>query len=541
MIPTTGHSAESAEAARSTPTRPDPAGGIRGALASLFPVAPARAVPLTWGWRVLIAIVQVAAVLLGAAVLLLRVPGVPAWDTVYAEDYFVYLIGALQHPWRIYAQFDGYEQLLQRVVGQGVTYLPLADVAKAFAVCGALVAAGCALFIFHASAGYIRSVPLRVVLAAAVILLPSAPMEIADSTVNTLWYMLLAAFWAMVWRPRTRAGMAVAAAVAFIAAASTTIVVLFAPLLAIRVYVLRNLRDHAVTAGWLAGCLIQVPFVVLTTVRHQNRLTGARGPNFGRDNRLGNSITFYLHDVVLRSIGWHLSWRLESLTTRDRATLIVGVALVVVLGVIMATLPGTRPFIVLALLTGFIFSIVSVYLNPWDLHWPVTLQNEVAARYTALPILLFWASLIIAVDQVLRRRRDTRARHGTGQRHAVMALRPTLAVTALVAVLAVSWVADFRYKGIRSSPAARQWSVVVATWQRECKVSRTGIISASVPASAGGHQPIPCDRLRFLCTELVPHVACAVRWLIFASRVCNEMVTVFAAGKPSRPCGPYLR
>jgi hypothetical protein len=44
-------------------------------------------------------------------------------------------------------------------------------------------------------------------------------MEIADSGVNAPWYLLLAVFWALLWRPRTRAGMAVAAFVAFAAAA----------------------------------------------------------------------------------------------------------------------------------------------------------------------------------------------------------------------------------------------------------------------------------------------------------------------------------
>ena len=147
---------------------------------------------------------------------------------------------AYQHPWHLYVAFGGYEQLLQRVVAQFVTYLPVADAAKAFASAGALIAAGCALFIFHASAGHIRSAPLRVLLAAAVVLLSSAPMEIADSTVAASFYLLLALFWAVLWRPRTRTGKAAAAVVAFVTAASTSIAVLFAPLLAIRLIVLRR-------------------------------------------------------------------------------------------------------------------------------------------------------------------------------------------------------------------------------------------------------------------------------------------------------------
>jgi hypothetical protein len=105
---------------------------------------------------------------------LLRVPGIPAWDTIYAEDYSEFLIAALQHPWHLLIQYNGYEQLLPRVIAQLVTYLPLADAATAFACCGALTAAACALFVFHASAGHVRSAALRVLLAVAVVLLSSA-------------------------------------------------------------------------------------------------------------------------------------------------------------------------------------------------------------------------------------------------------------------------------------------------------------------------------------------------------------------------------
>ena len=493
MIPVNSHSAE---ATQSPPPRQDFAGGIRGVLRGLFPAAPTAAVPPTWRRRVPVAAAEVMGVGLAAAVLLLRVPGLPAWDSVYAEDYFLYLPQALQHPWHVFVPFDGYLELVPRLVAQFVTYLPVRDAAKGFAFFGALIAAGCALFIFHASAGHIRSVTLRVLLAVGVILLSSAPMEIADSGVNTLWYLLLALFWAVLWRPQTRTGIAVAAVVGFFAAASTSLVIMFAPLLAIRAFVLRRPREHAVTAGWLAGCLVQLRFVIGAAVVGQSRLVGGGGPAFGRNNRLGNSLTFYLHDVVLRSVGWHLSWWLESLTTRDRATLIVAIVLAAVLGVIIATAPGSRPFIVVALLTGFAFTMFAIYLDPWDVVFPVTFQNEVAARYTALPIFLIEAALIIGVDYHLCRRRDTRLRHAIGYPQGVMALREALAVTALVAFLAGNWVADFRYNGIRNGAAAHWWFPVAAEWRHDCKVSRTGEISTATPDH---RYTIPCDHIRFLC------------------------------------------
>lgn len=494
MVPDAGVSAATRSLQRASNGQ-DPVDGVRGLLASLFPVAQAAAAPRTCSRRALALAAQVVAVALGAVALLLRVPGIPAWGTVYAEDYFLFLPGALQHQWHLLVAFDGYVQVVPRLIAQLVTYLPLADAALGLAVSGALVAALCALFIFHASAGHIRSTALRLLLASGVILLSSAPMEIADSGVNTLWYLGLAMFWAVLWRPRRPAGIAVAAVVSFLVTSSTVIVILYAPLLAVRLFVLRRPREHAVTAGWLAGCLLQAPFVIGAAVAGQPRLAGNGGPAFGRDNRWGNSLTFYLHDVVLRWPGWHLSWRLQSLITTNRATLVAGVALAVALGLITATQPGARPFIAVAVTTGFAFTMFAVYLDPWDVVFPVTIKNEVAARYTALPVMAIEASLIVGADYALRRRRETRVRPVAGWLGTVPAPRRALAVTALVVFLAGNWVADFRYYGIRSGPAAHEWAPVAAEWRRHCQLSPSGVIS---PALGRRPRPaIPCGNIRF--------------------------------------------
>src|SRR5580704_10226149 len=84
MIPASGHSQRSD---RVMP-RPRPtAGGLRDALGELFPSvpeAPARARRA----RVLGVVVQVAAVGIASVAMLLRVPGRPAWRTIFGDDYF---------------------------------------------------------------------------------------------------------------------------------------------------------------------------------------------------------------------------------------------------------------------------------------------------------------------------------------------------------------------------------------------------------------------------------------------------------------------
>ena len=471
---------------------PDGAGRTRRALLSLFPVAP-DAPPRGRGRRLLAVAAGLAAVILGAVVLLLRIPGIPSWDTIYSEDYSEFLIGALQHPGDLFIEYNGYEELLPRVAAQLVTYLPLADVAAAFAWCGALTAAACALFVFHASAGHVRSVALRVLLAAAVILLSVAPMEIADSAVDAPWYLLLALFWAVLWRPRSRTGMAVAAFVGFLSAASTSIAFLFLPLLGIRAFALRRPRDHAVTAGWLAGCVLQLPLIVSSALSGQSRLVGGQDPDHGSVNPLGSAVHFFAHDVVLRAVGWHLSWWLESATSEHWATVIVAAGLVAVLGTLVVAQRETRPFTIAAVATGFVSTLFCVFLTPWEVTYPVTRQREMAARYTVLPIFLIEAALIVAADQALRRYRDSRARPETVRRRP-SPLRPALAVTALVALLAVGWIPDFRYAGLRAAPSAHQWSAVVTQWHQDCQLSTTGQLSAQVK---NGAWTISCSRLRF--------------------------------------------
>src|SRR2546421_8717745 len=121
MIPASGHSQRSD---RVMP-RPRPtAGGLRDALGELFPSvpeAPARA----RGAQVLGAVVQVAAVGIASIAMLLRVPGRPAWRTIFGDDYFKFLAGAIQHPWR-WSTYGGVTHGLPRGFSQGGGVLPRA-------------------------------------------------------------------------------------------------------------------------------------------------------------------------------------------------------------------------------------------------------------------------------------------------------------------------------------------------------------------------------------------------------------------------------
>jgi len=458
--------------------RPPLARRAVGVLGELFP-EPAepvsRRVP-----RGLSVLLLAAAIPLGVLVMLVRVSGtVPAWDSIYGEDLGIFLVQALQHPWPVLVGYAGYLQLVPRLIAQLVVYLPLRDAAAAFAIIGALVTAGCALFIFHASAGHVRSAVLRLVLALAVVLLPVAQLEIADSGVNSPWYLLFALFWAVLWRPGTRAGMAGAAAIGFFTAASTTMSVVFAPLLLARVIVLPRLREHAVTAGWAAGCLLQVPYVVTNLASAQSRAAHPASP--------GPVLAFYGHEVVLPALGWHLAWRLQAFAGRNGATLIIGAILAVVFGWALLTQRGhARVFVVACLITGSLSTALGATLKPGVTTTPVAENFESGSRYTALPIFLIEAAAIVAVGSFICHRQHR--------------LRTVAAVTALVGVLSVGWVTDFRYQGWRGSTI--NWPPTATAWLHACQRTPHGVIRE--PTGARHRTAIPCASLRRLRPAALP-------------------------------------
>src|SRR5262249_44248430 len=248
---------------------------------------------------------------------------------------------------------------------------------------------------------------------------------IADNAVCAPWYLMLATFWALLWRPRTRSGMAAAALVAFAATSSEIIGVLFAPLVVARLYVLRRPREHAVSAGWLAGCLVQVAFVISGVLDGHSRL-------YLKHATPGQSLAFYGHAAVLPSLGWHTSWWLRSFAGANGATAIAAVVLAASFGLIIVTQPGARLFVLTAIAFGFIFTVISVGINRGPATNPMLPTAVLGTRYTIMANFLIVSALIVGADHALRSRAHDRRRQRAG-------LMSVTAVAALVVFLATTW------------------------------------------------------------------------------------------------------
>ena len=428
------------------------------------------------------------AVVAGSAVMLARVGQRGPLDTIYVEDGYVFLLQALAHPGHIFTSDGGYLELFPRLAGQLAALGPLRDATVVLALSGAVAAAGTAVFIYYASAGHVRSPWLRALLGVSVILLPVAPLEIADSAVGAPWYLLFALFWATLWRPRSASGKAVAAVVGFLATASTTMAFLLFPILLLRVAALRKIREHAVTIGCAVGLVLQV---IVAGTSHQSRLRRVNPP--------GSVLAYYAHEVVLRSVGWHVSWGLQESLGLNVATAVVGVFLAVAFGwILIAGSRRVRLLVAVALVTGFISTYVPTTLQAFVPMETATPRIDPASRYTVVALFLFAAAAIVAVDDLLRGAEPAVPAVPTEPAalpRASASLSPVgvAAAVALVAVLSLGWITDFRSPYGRGGAAL--WEPIAAQMLTACRHSPSGSIEPP-PDWTDVRISIPCANLR---------------------------------------------
>jgi hypothetical protein len=299
-----------------------------------------------------------------------------------------------------------------------------------------------------------------------------------------------------------------AALIGFGAASSNVTAFMFAVMVAARVVALPELREHAVSLGWAAGCLVQVPNLIQAgSSRLGGRLASPR-----------QSIAFYGHDVVLPALGWHLSWLLRDWLDRDYALILVGGVLAVTVGLILAL--GTwrvRMFAITALGLGFLFAVVSSAITSWVPILPVSAHGEPGARYTCLPIFLITAVLIVAADAALAGRARPAATAGT---------------LALILVLCIGWIPDFRYTNGRDA----RWAPIASSWLEICHKHPSLLYKDAYDNNTV--LVIPCSRIRgSLASAVAGIVVDGPSCSLFCTRRAIEHNRVRPGAGQARPTG----
>ena len=283
--------------------------------------------------------------------------------------------------------------------------------------------------------------------------------------------------------------MALAALIAFLAGASTPMALAIAPVLALRIVALPRIREHAVTAGLAAGLLLQVPVIASARNSRVDRLAGPHAV-----------LDFVAHDVVLPALGWHLDWWLQSALGRNGASVVVGCVLAAVFGAIAITQPArVRLLAAAALVCGFLLTITAATLSWWVTTDALHFRIEPGSRYTTLPIFLMQAAVIVAVDNAWQRTRDRVRPDDQASAFGVTpwtgwarARGATAAVTALVAVLSIGWVTDFRNGNGRAGGAP--WAPIASRWLGDCQRTPQGSLRVASPQV--GTVVIRCSNLR---------------------------------------------
>jgi hypothetical protein len=168
---------------------------------------------------------------------------------------------------------------------------------------------------------------------------------------------------------------------------------------------------------------------------------------------------------------------------RNLALMLVGGVLVlIVAAILIAGATRVRVFTVTAVGFGFALTVLAATVTWWVTVNKAFPANEPGARYSCLPILLITAVLIVATDALF-----------------VSAGRRTwaaiFATIALIGVLCIGWVPDFRYAAARNQVAP--WAPFAAQWLETCRHhDEIRYLDGYFNTPHGEIMTIPCSRIR---------------------------------------------
>ena len=396
---------------------------------------------------------QAAALALGLLALavvlqLARIGWTGSLDALWAEDGPIYLAGAIENGFldAITTEYAGYLVLVPRLIGEVGAAVPLRDAPAAMAIASALLVALSGLAVWFAAAGHVASPVLRGALAALTVLTAVGGTETIVSTANVPWFMLVASFWLLLWRPRSNWSAALGAAFLAATALSTPGTLFFLPLALLRAFAVRDGRDATIVGAYFGANLLQLYAVARSTYDGVDPVwTGdvwsvllqrvADGAVFGL--RLGGEI-------------WaQLGWPFLILLT---VTLLAGLVLAA-----WRSAPSVRWLAALTIPIAVAMFVVSIYQRAVAIPmlWHEGDWIPDAGRYAVVPVMLLVGLVFVIVD------RDWRGRN--------WGRRPWLGV-AMVAVILLSALVSLPARNVlgRGTPP---WSASMDKAERTCSAA----------------------------------------------------------------------
>jgi len=307
-------------------------------------------------------------------------------------------------------------------------------------------------------------------------------VETLDNVTNSIWFILFAGFWVLLWRPTTFARAAAAAAFLFAAALSNAAIVIFAPLWALRLIAIRDRRDAIIVAAFAIGVAIQLAYSLGAPVQGEG---GTHlSPLFAKvfaPHWDWSLVPAYAQRVIGGAFaGQRINGFLwENLGTGWEVGL--GAALLAFVGFSAGGAPRTRVVVPLGLFLVIGYRRWFPFAQAFT--WPHGSSNASEAHYMVTPTLLLLSALFVQLDprpRLVSPAAWNKLRVGT------------VLVVFVVALLSF----EVGRLGVRGAPT---WSEALDAGRARC--ANTHAERVQVPISprtflGSFNAPIPCSKLR---------------------------------------------
>jgi len=321
---------------------------------------------------------------------------------VWAEDGRFFLEDEFNHGpiGSLFLDYSGYLHVVPRMVISFATHAaPIDRFAVTVTVLCALVVGAVCAGVYVLTEDVLRSVAVRLVLAALPALLPLAPVEIAGNTANLHTYLLFLAPFVFIAPVRSWARSVVLAVVALLSGLTEIQILAFLPLLLLQI---RMPKKWPIVAGALLGVGAQV----LTTIVYPRRTL----PDVGHGRFSDIAVGFFLEPFA-GSGTWDIASVAGVVADSGLVVLIVPFAVVLAVVVVGMWLGTARHRILLGAMVwgaGVVWA-VSVYVNAVPVlafaHFTESELRSISTfRYAAASSLFIIAGVLVVADVLVGRR-----------------------------------------------------------------------------------------------------------------------------------------
>lgn len=341
--------------------------------------------------------VIVAFLALAVVLQLVRLGWTGSLNALWAEDGPIFLQSALTQGFfhTLGAEYSGYLVLVPRLIAALATVVPLDDAAAAVSILSALVVALSGLVVWYAAADHVRDPYLRGTLVLMTVLTPVGGLETIDSASYVSWYMLVAVFWILLWRPRTMAGAIGAGLYTAAAILSNPGAWFLLPLALLRAVAVRDRRDATIVGAYFGASAIQLVAMARSSYEAIEPVwTGKIWEVLLQRVVDGAAFGLRLGGHLWELLGWPF-------------LIVLSVAMVAAFAVGLRNSDGrARTFAAVALPTALLMFVVSIYQRAVALPmaWPSGDYGGQAGRYAIVPVMLVLSAALVVVER--QRRRD---------------------------------------------------------------------------------------------------------------------------------------